>query len=346
MRNRKANNSLDEIMAYCTLNLVDCSENDFDTIKDESGYVSYRFKSYKSYTAGMQYGLQILINLEDIKCDLCYLDGLRVIVHNHSVDPGYYSGGTKAGFTLSPGFSHEIIIKRTFSSKLGWPYNDCIKNVTDLESFDSDLYRFMLTSTNHSYRQVDCFDYCMGRELNNNFNISNKIDHWLKLYKKYSFDKFWLFYSQFIRGDINDVCRPLCPLECDSIKYEVFNSFTKISDNEFKNLFEINASMNNVIWANIYYDNLEYTSISQLPHMDILDLISSIGSNLSLFIGISFISLAEIFELFVEILLIFFESKKIKTQATSLLVPLSSPSKLSNENDSAYKQKKKRTYSV
>ncbi len=178
------------------------------------------------------------------------------------------------------------------------------------------------------------------------FNISNKIDHWLKLYKKYSFDKFWLFYSQFIRGDINDVCRPLCPLECDSIKYEVFNSFTKISDNEFKNLFEINASMNNVIWANIYYDNLEYTSISQLPHMDILDLISSIGSNLSLFIGISFISLAEIFELFVEILLIFFESKKIKTQATSLLVPLSSPSKLSNENDSAYKKKKKRTYSV
>jgi hypothetical protein len=103
-------------MAYCTLNLVDCSENDFDTIKDESGYVSYRFKSYKSYTAGMQYGLQILINLESIKCDRCYLDGLRVIIHNHSVDSGYYSGGTKAGLTLAPGLSHEVAVKRTFSS--------------------------------------------------------------------------------------------------------------------------------------------------------------------------------------------------------------------------------------
>jgi len=152
----------------------------------------------------------------------------------------------------------------------------------------------------------------MGRELNKNFNISNKIDHWLKLYKKYSFDKFWQFYSRFIRGDINNVCRPLCPMECDSIKYEMSNSFTKTSDDEFQSLFELNASMSNVIWANIYYENLEYTSISQVAHMDLLDLISNIGSNLSLFIGISFISFAEIVELLIEIFCIFFENKRPK----------------------------------
>jgi len=282
-------------------------------IVDDYGYVSYRFKPYKSYTPGMHYGLKILINLEGIKCDRCYLDGLRVIIHNHSVDPGYYSGGTKDGFTLSPGFNHEITIKRTFLSKLGLPFNDCIKNVTDLESFDSDLYRFMLTQTKYSYRQVDCFDYCMGRELNKNFNISNKIDHWHKLYKKYSFDKF--------RGDINNVCRPLCPMECDSIKYEMSNSFTKTSDDEFQSLFELNASMSNVIWVNIYYENLEYTSISQVAHMDLLDLISNIGSNLSLFIGISFISFAEIVELLIEIFCIFFENRTNSKQP-SLKIPV------------------------
>ncbi len=46
--------------------------------------------------------------------------------------------------------------------------------------------------------------------------------------------------------------------------------------------------------------------------MDLFDLISSIGSNLSLFIGISFISLAEIVELFTEIFCIIFENKKCK----------------------------------
>ena len=85
--------------------------------------------------------------------------------------------------------------------------------------------------------------FSMGRELNNNFNITNKIDHWLNLYKKYSFDRFWQFYSRFIRGDINNVCRPLCPLECDSIKYEMSNSFTKLSAEDFKTLFDMLAPL-------------------------------------------------------------------------------------------------------
>jgi hypothetical protein len=46
--------------------------------------------------------------------------------------------------------------------------------------------------------------------------------------------------------------------------------------------------------------------------MDLLDLISNIGSNLSLFIGISFISFAEIVELLIEIFCIFFENKRPK----------------------------------
>jgi len=39
--------------------------------------------------------------------------------------------------------NYKVAVKRTFSSKLGLPYNDCIKNVTDLESFDSELSRFL-----------------------------------------------------------------------------------------------------------------------------------------------------------------------------------------------------------
>ncbi len=46
--------------------------------------------------------------------------------------------------------------------------------------------------------------------------------------------------------------------------------------------------------------------------MNVLDLISNIGSNLSLFIGISFISFAEIIEILGEIIIILFEKKKKK----------------------------------
>jgi hypothetical protein len=221
-------------------------------IVDNYGFVSHRFTKKKSYTAGMQYGLQLLINLENVTCKKCYLDGLRLIVHNHSADPGYYSGGTKSGFILSPGFNHEIAIKRTISSKLGLPHNNCIKNITSLDSYDSDLYRYILESTKYQYTQKDCFDYCMGSELNKYFNKTNKTDHWLNIYKTYSFDQFWDFYSNFVRGQNKKICTPLCPLECDSIKYDTSISFTKFSENEFFALFEVNGSVDNLISIDIY----------------------------------------------------------------------------------------------
>jgi hypothetical protein len=310
LRNKKMNISLNELMIYCNFNLEECDENDFEMIVDNFGFVSYIFKPKKSYTPGMQYGLQILINLENITCNNCYLDGLRLIVHNHTADPGYYSGGTKSGFILSPGFNHEIIVKRTFLSKLGLPFNNCIKNVTSLDTYDSDLYRYILESTKYKYTQKDCFDYCMGTELNKYFNITNKTDHWLNIYKTYTFDGFWDFYSNFVRGENKKVCTPLCPLECDSIKYDISISFTKFSSNEFLSLYEINVNVNNLISIDIYYENLEYTNISQLPKMDLFDLISNIGSNLSLFIGISFLSFAEIIEIIGEILIILFQKKQ------------------------------------
>jgi len=101
LRNRKGNISLNEIMIYCNFNLEDCNENYFEMIVDNFGFVSYRFKKFKSFTPGMQYGLQLLINTEKIDCNKCYLEGLRLIVHNHTADPGYYSGGTKSGFILA-----------------------------------------------------------------------------------------------------------------------------------------------------------------------------------------------------------------------------------------------------
>ena len=76
-----------------------------------------------------------------------------------------------------------------FSEKLGPPYSTCIKNVNDIDAFHSDLYKYMLKNTNFTYRQKDCFNYCMGREMHKKVNkTNNKIEnfynvlyHYLKL---------------------------------------------------------------------------------------------------------------------------------------------------------------------
>ena len=69
-------------------------------------------------------------------------------------------------------------------------------------------------------------------------------------------------------------------------------------------------NLENLVYFNAFYADLEYTYINQLPKMDFFDLISNIGGNLGLFIGISFLSFAEIIEFIIEAVYILVDSKR------------------------------------
>ena len=56
---------------------------------------------------------------------------------------------------------------------------------------------------------------------------------------------------------------------------------------------------------------MSFTKISQMAKTDIWDLVSNIGGNSGLFIGISFLSFAEIIELIVELLFIIMERNSV-----------------------------------
>ena len=56
----------------------------------------------------------------------------------------------------------------------------------------------------------------------------------------------------------------------------------------------------------IYYNKLSYKFISQNPKTEMFNFISNIGGLLGVFLGISFLSFIEIFEIIYEIFLILF----------------------------------------
>ena len=335
LRNPMENKSLNEIMIFCSYNNEKCTENDFDIVKDNLGYVSFKFKQKNAYIPGAYYGLQMLIHLGNDTTNSLGIDGLQIIVHNHTLDPNFYGGYSLQGLNAPSGFYSSIALNRIFSHKLGLPYNDCIKDVSSLNSSSSELYKYMIESTNFTYRQKDCFNYCMGREFHRKLNESNKIEHWVNAW--FSFENYLKdistleFYYNKVKNEISNLCNSDCPLECDGIKYEKTISLTRIlmdefiryysdSLNQFSFIKNLTADdLNDLVMFNVYYDELEYTNISQLPKMDFFDLVSNIGGNLGLFIGISFLSLAEIIELFLETIYIFCEKKtfyklnKIKT---------------------------------
>jgi hypothetical protein len=301
LRNSKFNIPLKDIILDCQFNSLSCSSSDFDTIQDNNGHISYSFRNKTSFVPGSYFGFQLVVNLENIPLDnsskISEFDGLRLTIHNISNDPGIYGGMPLTGFNVAPGFINEISVTRTFINKLGLPYNNCLKDVKSIDSFESDIFKYMIHSTNYSYRQTDCIDYCLGRQIYKFMNITNKIDHWLNINIQslnVSQAEFINIYLKIYQNGLD--CYSECPEECDSIKYETSHTFTKSS-----------SKIDNLVAFNIFYPSLDYTVIDQIPKMDLFDFISNLGGNFGLFIGISFLSFAEFIELFIEIILIFFK---------------------------------------
>ena len=96
--------------------------------------------------------------------------------------------------------------------------------------------------------------------------------------------------------------------------YPSTNKALKLANNEkVKALYPKGYNMTrgdlkeSILFLNIYYDDLSYTKIDQNPKMLTVDLVSNMGGLLGLFIGISFLSFGELFEVFFEIVFILFD---------------------------------------
>jgi hypothetical protein len=322
LRNSKNVVKLKDLIVFCIFDNKICDENDFETSVNSLGLYSYKLKRKKSNLPGPEYGLSLGFHLGNDTSGSLALDGLQVVVHNHSSFPGFYMGYGINGHNVAPGYATNLEIKRIHTNKLNVPSSFCLKDTTSLNSFDSDLYRYMITSTNFTYNQKDCFNYHLGREMNKYLNITNKIDDWMTVFSKKSHSKTLIkLMEQNFKGNFTLEC----PLECDSVRYDVSISFSKIIPEGYIKFLKENDLLSflnpkfklstendskNLATISVFYNDLEYTRISQLPKMDFFDLISNIGGNLGLFIGISFLSFAEIIELFIETFYILFEKNR------------------------------------
>jgi len=62
--------------------------------------------------------------------------------------------------------------------------------------------------------------------------------------------------------------------------------------------FETNTNFSRNFYSiNVYYNNLKYTYISQSPKLELFGLISNLGGLFSLFLGLSFVSLIDVFHI-------------------------------------------------
>jgi len=212
-----------------------------------------------------------------------------------------------------------MIVNRVFIKKLPIPYSDCRGGLDQLNGFDSELFRAILLK-NKSYTQNRCFDLCSQRE-----TIKMCNNCYLNSYEKLNGQKPCQTDNElrcateahdYYVKNINKLCMQDCPLECDTIEYQIATTYShypsmNYAKEELMNRPLIKSKLTNdsklnyelirqsVLSLNVYYDDFLYAEYSQSPKGEIPDLVSNVGGIVGVFIGASLLSFVEIFEVLI-----------------------------------------------
>jgi hypothetical protein len=246
----------------------------------------------RSKRGGPSDGLHIYLNTS------IEFERLYIFIHNHTFKP---STIINKGYWISSNTDLSIVLKKIFDQKLEQPFNDCYKNISEF-NLNKTLIEFF-QSKNLEYSQKECER--MGRTLKyietSQCNCSIELDQDLftecYLKQKENSKKQKCFETKMKNLNQINIISEYCPLECDSFTYEILMQNYQLDNTPNYNKFQFH----------IYYEDLKYTYISQEAKIEFIGLISNIGGSLSLFVGISFISFLELFELLAEIVYFHFE---------------------------------------
>ena len=176
-----------------------------------------------------------------------------------------------------------IAIRRVDSELLPRPYGDC-KNLNGPDDFNSTAYKMVFNSANNNitYRQVNCLDKCA-------FTRTLEICG-CKQSPRFCLD---CFYNASYSFNKMEVCSPDCPLECKSMTF----------DRSLQAFYLPNAS-SDYFSINIYYESMFYYDEVQSPKVTFVGLISSLGGNFGLFLGLSLMSFFEFFQFLLELVIL------------------------------------------
>ena len=170
-----------------------------------------------------------------------------------------------------------------------------------------------------TYRQQDCVELCIQQEVMKKCNCYALSLPYLNLTdtaKKpcLNINESYCAYKLEKTFNPSECQTKSCPLECDTVKYELsLSSQTNPGLKEFYSLsakeidhyekllgrrpltYDLFKSM----WISLVvcYPTLEYTMISETPKVTLIDLFTQIGGSLSLFVSFSVFTLFEMIEL-------------------------------------------------
>jgi hypothetical protein len=262
------------------------------------------------------------------RLDLVKATGIQLFVHNSSSQPLIDTQGV----SLSAGHHTDIVLAKTVYNKQPTPYSNCLEAQ---DTFDSNSYRLTVELAG-KYEQKYCLQLCFqtffidmcGCYDVTTLSIPNSRPCNVTQLLECGLKAFAYFYDS--PFDAN--CTNECPQECTLIEYDLSLSYStfptpfyadlltqydRLYSANKKNFTSYEQVKESVLSINVYFDDLSFVSIDEVPARSLEQFIGEIGGFIGLCIGTSLLSVVELLELLYSIWQ-YYSIKKIKKASLDL----------------------------
>ncbi|RNA44513.1 Acid-sensing ion channel 2 [Brachionus plicatilis] len=320
--------SIDDMLISCRFNNFKCTKDDFKVMFVAGLGNCYKFNGAtktgieKTTIPGQKNGLmlELFSGYPNEEYDLIRSSGIQLFIHNSSTIPFVEFDA----INLPTGFETDIWISKQHVSKLPSPFSNCIQNIFSLDSFDSYLYEKCVNLLDR-YQQKTCLLLCYHEYVKQQcgcyspdaFNIT--FNQACENTNSMAIGCVFEAYAKFHQTGESSKCSHLCPIECNSDNYN-FRTFLadfptpfyakvliehgKINPNLVRNFTTFQNVKDSVLAVNVFYNDISLNVIKEYPAKTFEQLVAEIGGFLGLCVGISLLSVVEIFELIFKIIII------------------------------------------
>ena len=347
LERKKLAHSLDDMLLDCSFNKQKCTASDFTWLFDASNGNCYVFNSginstgerrklKESSIAGSENGLfmELYVNFHE---NLTYFNsytedclGIIVYIDNSSTEMQSRDLG---GYVIAPGYQTYLAIYRSYVNMLPRPYSNCELELAEINKHLSVKLVNLIHNSSYKYTQQLCYEQCYQMNLISECNCTD-----VNLLSLFSTDENICGESEYhckdgvykrVYNNFSLSCSTYCPLECNVNTLHTQISFSKFIGQKDVDLIMENPKLRadfvtkpidvynakeSIVQVFLYYDTLSYEISTELPQMNFVSLLASIGGNLGLFLGVSVFSICELFEILIEVFYIFKEKKSHPTE--------------------------------
>jgi hypothetical protein len=196
-------------------------------------------------------------------------------------------------------------------NSLASPYGHCVDKSSGLDPYFYQAF----DRKGKKYRQKNCLDIMIQKYaakmcdcIFNGLVTENNGEKYCQLNETFQ------CITKLLNQTNSDQFINNCPLECNQTDYDISISTSSSSQLDYlKSYEELNnegdsfslnySSVKSIFSIYIYFNELGYTQIVEVPNYTPISLISNIGGTLGLFLGMSLLSFIEIVDLVIQMIL-------------------------------------------